>query len=83
MTTREELEKRFLVSTVGWDRKCRPDWHEELSQSFFDVALYIHAYLADSREKSLALTDLESASNWAHKAMSDRVALTNVEEGKA
>lgn len=62
----EELDLRFGFS------KVTPEGTEliiKTRQKFNDLAWFVDAYLPPGRAKSVALTDLETASMWAVKAI--------------
>lgn len=59
---RAELEKRFGFIDSGAN-------HSDLRETFVDFAEVLDNMLGDSRAKDLALTHLEDASMWAHKAL--------------
>lgn len=67
---RHQIEMRFLIAQ---DNK-RPDDEQllvqsEIRQLIAEAAFGINEEVADSREKSLALTHLEEALMWAGKAI--------------
>lgn len=61
---REELEHRFAFHPATTDE--RRDAHERVRQACLDAALAIEDLVLDSREKSLATTNLEQAMFWAN-----------------
>lgn len=69
--SRADLENRFgFVSSPFGEEVPRAAKRSELREAFIDLADMVNNMLPDSREKSLALTELESASHWAQKALS-------------
>ena len=68
-----DLENRFAFSTLpfGSDaQKRRNKEHADLRETFINMAEIINILNPGSRETEIALTELESASHWAHKALS-------------
>lgn len=65
-----EIEQRFGFhnATIEGENATRPK-HHKLRVDFKAFALMLDDLLPDSREKSIALEDLERASMWAHKAI--------------
>lgn len=64
-----ELKERF-----GFKSQYDPpgkNEHKALSGKFLDLADYLNEALPASRIKSIAFTELENASEWAHKALAE------------
>ena len=80
MIGNEEIEHRFghHKATVEGPEATLPR-HTELREYFKGFATFLDNKLEDSREKSLALTALEEASMWSHKAVAKSAPL--LEEG--
>lgn len=49
--------------------------HTELREKFKELALYLDEVLPDSRQKSIAFTELENASMRSHKAIAETAPL--------
>lgn len=64
-----EIEARFGIAQDGRPTESQLEFQGELRELIADVALSINDHVADSREKSLALTSLEEALMWAGKAI--------------
>lgn len=66
----EEIDHRFGLhaAAIEGDGATKQD-HADLRVQFKHFANYIDGLLPAGREKSLAMTQLEDASMWAHKAM--------------
>jgi hypothetical protein len=62
-----EIERRF-THHVPLDQQVRGT-HDAVREQFKSFALQLADQLPESREKSLAFTELESASFWAHAAV--------------
>lgn len=61
--------------------------HANLREIFLEVAIYLDGVLPHNRAKSLALTELETASMWAHKTLAaedplDEAGFTPVRKGE-
>lgn len=67
--TNEELVNRFGNHAAKIEGPENPKAHEALRHQFMRLAEALDMILPDSRQKSLALTELESASMWAHKSL--------------
>lgn len=67
---REEIENRFghHKATIEGPNPSA-ETHAVLRQLFKTMARKLDKTLPDGREKSIALTELESTSMWAHKAL--------------
>jgi len=65
-----EIEERFGFhkATIEGANATAPR-HADLRQRFKEFAQYLDDVCPDSRYLSLALTELENASMWAHKAV--------------
>ena len=76
-----ELQNRFGFhkATIEGPNATAPT-HSELREAFLEFAEYLDSILPNSRGKSLAFTELESASMWAHKAISEQAPL--ISEGE-
>lgn len=72
----EEIEHRFGFhkATIEGDNATLP-YHRGLRRAFRAFAEELDANLPDGRAKSVAFTELENASMWAHKAIAERAAL--------
>jgi len=68
--SRQEIANRFGFhkATIEGAEATMPV-HADLRKSFENFANYLNEQLAPSREASLALTHLEDAAMWAHKAV--------------
>ena len=69
---REEIENRFGFhkATLEGENATKPR-HETLRKEFKAFAGYLDKVLPEGRYKSLAFTELESASMWSHKAIAE------------
>jgi len=76
----EEIAKRF--GTTATEPEGTVDEHRELRGQFIRVAQYLDVVMPDSREKSLAMTQLEDAAMWANKALAQWLPLKNAQLGK-
>lgn len=65
----DEIQKRFGTTSTSPDGTVSS--HDALRSLFENLANTIDGAMEDSREKSLALTELEAASMWAHKALAN------------
>lgn len=72
MIGRIEIENRFGFhkGTIEGPNATAPR-HADLRRVFMDFAEHLDAVLPDGRAKSVALTELEAASMWAHKAIAN------------
>ena len=71
--SRADLENRFAFSTQPWGseaQKRRNKEHADLRETFIEMATLINSLNNGSRETAIALTELESCSHWAQKALS-------------
>lgn len=69
--SREEIEKRFGATLLSTFPTAKDFQHEDLRLRFKEFAWTINQLVPEGRLKSLMLTDLESASMWAHKAVAN------------
>lgn len=65
----DEIQKRF--GTTAKSPAGTVSSHDALRSLFENLANTIDGVMEDSREKSLALTELEASSMWAHKALAN------------
>lgn len=72
----EEIEQRFGFhkATIEGPNASAPI-HAHLRRNFVNFANYLDEVLPPGRTKALALTDLEKASMWAHKAIASSAPL--------
>lgn len=72
MLGEEEIQNRFGFhkGTIEGPNATAPR-HAELRRAFASFALMLDDSLPDGRAKSLALTELEDASMWAHKSIAE------------
>ncbi len=70
MLSNQQIEDRFGFhkATIEGAEATKPK-HEQLRIDFKSFANMLNNELPDGREKSLALTALEEASMWSHKAI--------------
>lgn len=66
MTKQQEIERNF---TYHPPKGNQPQLYEEIRNNAKELALFINDVCPDSREKSLALTHLETAVMWANAAI--------------
>jgi hypothetical protein len=68
----QEIRNRFGFhkGTTGDPNATAPK-HARLRGSFIEFAEMLNNVLPDGRAKSVALTELETASMWAHKAIAE------------
>lgn len=68
----EEIEKRFgkHKATIEGPNPNEAG-HDSLRKQYVLLAGWLDAVLPEGRNKSLALTALEEASMWSHKAMAN------------
>jgi hypothetical protein len=70
MPTEDEIRNRFKHHPpLG----LAVELHEEIRAKFTDLAVRLNEMLPESREKSLALTDLQSAAQWANATVAIHV----------
>lgn len=74
----EEIENRFGFhkATIEGPNATAPQ-HKELREEFKQFATILDAYLTKGRAKSLAMTALEEASMWSHKAIAEEAPVVN------
>lgn len=65
----DALEKRYGNHAAKIESPADPQKHNLLRSQMMDIAWYLNQTLPDGRYKSLALTELENASMWAHKSI--------------
>ena len=65
----DQIRARFMIAQDGAPTRDQLDYQADLRQDFADLSVRINEGVADSREKSLALTALEEALMWAGKAI--------------
>jgi hypothetical protein len=72
----EEIEHRFGFhkATIEGENATLP-LHRETRLAFREFAEFLDATLPAGRAKSVAFTDLENASMWAHKAIAETAPL--------
>lgn len=75
--TQHEIESRFGFhkATIEGVEATQPK-HAQLREKFKEFAQYIDDVCPDGRHLSLALTELENASMWAHKAIAQTAPLS-------
>lgn len=66
---KKDLNNRFGDHSAKIEGPADPVAHHALRQGFLSFAEFLDEMIPDSRQKSLAMTELETASMWAHKAM--------------
>jgi hypothetical protein len=73
----EEIENRFGThgATIDGPNATAPK-HTDLRETFISFAILLDEKLPDGRAKSIAFTELEDASMWAHKALAQEAPLT-------
>jgi phenylalanyl-tRNA synthetase beta subunit len=62
----EEIKDRFGTHTPSEENAEK---HKELRFQFMNIASELDVFLPSGRAKDLAMTALEEASMWAHKAV--------------
>lgn len=72
MLGKEEIEHRFGYhkATVEGENATLPR-HRALRLKFREFGEFLDEVLPDGRAKSVAFTELENASMWAHKAVAE------------
>lgn len=70
---KDEIENRFGFhkATIEGDNATLPK-HRDLRLAFREFAEFLDELLPDARAKTLAFTELEIASMWAHKAIAEQ-----------
>ena len=66
MLTEAEYEKRFTFHPVKGDQGDR---YQRLRAAYGELAKLVDELAPDSREKSVALTELETSNFWANAAI--------------
>lgn len=67
--TEEEIENRFAIHEISPEEMQE---HRNVQIDFSMFANYLNSVLAEGRYKALALTSLEEANTWAHKAITEK-----------
>lgn len=67
--TEEQISGRFIIAQDSKPSQEQLDLQKSLRETFAGLAARINRDVADSREKSLALTHLEEALMWSGKAI--------------
>lgn len=65
----QQISGRFIIAQDGKPSQEQLDLQKSLRETFAGLAVRINRDVADSREKSLSLTNLEEALMWAGKAI--------------
>lgn len=75
---REEIENRFgfHAATIEGENATKPA-HRDVRVLFREFAEHLDHLLPAGRAKSLAFTELESASMWTHKAIAEQAPLSS------
>lgn len=73
---KEEIEHRFGFhkATVEGENATLPR-HRDVRVKFREFAEYLDIMVTDGRAKSVMMTELETASMWAHKAIAEEAPL--------
>ena len=81
MLSRDEIANRFGFhkGTIEGPNATAPR-HAALRHEFSNFATMLDAVLPDGRAKSVAFTELETASMWAHKAIAEQAPLVDEED---
>lgn len=76
MIGRDEIEHRFGFhkATVEGENATLPK-HRDTRLKFREFAEWLDEVLPEGRAKSVAFTELENASMWAHKAIAENAPL--------
>lgn len=76
MIGQDEIENRFGFhkGTIEGPNATAPR-HAELRRAFASFATLLDDMIDDGRAKSVAFTELENASMWAHKAIAENAPL--------
>ena len=69
MADQQELRTRF---TYHAPRDGQPEKYQQIRDAAHDLAVLVNDLCPESREKSLAFTELESAVMWANAAIARR-----------
>lgn len=80
MIGKDEIENRFGFhkATVEGENATLPV-HSQTRIVFREFAAWLDENLPDGRAKSVAMTELENASMWSHKAISEKAPLISEE----
>lgn len=83
MLGRYEINNRFGFhkATVEGANATAPQ-HAQLREDFMQLAEWLDEILPDGRAKSVAFTELENASMWAHKSIAETAPLMNNHTGE-
>lgn len=75
---KDEIEHRFGFhkATVEGDNATLPK-HRDTRLKFREFAEFLDSVLPEGRAKSVAFTELENASMWAHKAIAETAPVVN------
>lgn len=65
----DDIRRRFGIAQDGKPTKEQLDYQQTLRYDICTIATHLNEDVADSREKSLAITKLEEALMWAGKAI--------------
>lgn len=68
---RSEIEGRFGRHKAALEGPAAPEEHAKLREKWMAFAEELDTLLEDGRAKSIAFTELESASMWTHKALAE------------
>jgi len=82
MAQRSNIPNSQLKDSFGFhpsDDTTRP-LHEELRAMFLYVAMKLNRKLPDGRAKSVAITELENAAMWSHKAIAQMTPVEDIVE---
>lgn len=73
MIGKEDIENRFGFhkATVEGENATLPE-HRDTRLKFREFAEWLDEVLPDGRAKSVAFTELENASMWAHKSIAEQ-----------
>jgi hypothetical protein len=73
---KQEIEHRFGFhkATIEGENATLPR-HRDVRLKFREFAEFLDIMVTDSRAKSVMMTELESASMWAHKAIAENAPL--------
>lgn len=74
----DDIENRFGFhkATVEGDQATLPR-HRDIRLKFREFAEFLDGVLPDGRAKSVAFTELETASMWAHKSVAENAPLVS------
>lgn len=67
-----------IVNRFGYHKatdKTGPQ-HQEIRGAFIELGMFLDELLPDGRAKSVAFTELESASMWANKAIAEQAPIS-------